>query len=518
MKFDLTKYTVELIDLFGIEQEFKLCHIPFLVADDVLGALALEGSSGTGKTTVINRIGKLNELLTGGKVKTYSADKARYEDFNGCPLPDDETKQMVIYPMPNSVSQMETVLVDEINRASYENQEKWLSLFATRKIDGLSTKCRYLFAAMNPVMVDQSNTFDTYEGVQPLDKALGERMMGLVRMTPFHKMSESARHRILKGGINQANWKPTDEAVGLYEAYINRARELYEENKVKYSDRVASYIDAIQCDLKQEKSGISVEARRGQYMFSNILAIHALDNVTTKIPIETSALNALLVSFPNPLWEQSINPEALKQAHNRAVQILKLSTEDLKKSASNFTGLERPITEILEFAKKSPKPSREQLTKVISQNVPKKEDNPINHYIFCLALYESLTTNSNLSNGKKTQTLLKEQDFSRVEKSAEKILNSPRVKDYLEYNKSLKDVGKLPPNAKLPEFLSDSISNPDIDSILRTCTGISYGIYCLVLAEMPEVLVTDPMEIIVIMEKLGSALHSFNELRGIFQR
>ena len=148
MSDKIKKYTSENLGLIGLQTEFKLCHIPFLVSDDVFGCLALEGSSGTGKTTMVKRIGMLNEAATGGRVGVYSADKARYEDFIGCPIPDGETGQMKMYGMPHAVAQMETILVDEINRATYENQEKWLSLFATRQIDSTPVKCKYIFAAI----------------------------------------------------------------------------------------------------------------------------------------------------------------------------------------------------------------------------------------------------------------------------------------------------------------------------------------------------------------------------------
>jgi len=91
LSLNISKYTGESVGLFGMDEVFRLCHLPFLTFNDVFGVIALEGSSGTGKTTAIQRIGILNHLATGGKYGIYSADKVRYEDFIGCPIPDPET-------------------------------------------------------------------------------------------------------------------------------------------------------------------------------------------------------------------------------------------------------------------------------------------------------------------------------------------------------------------------------------------------------------------------------------------
>ena len=71
------KYSIESIGLAGLNDQFKLCHLPFLVANDVFGVLALEGSSGTGKTTVVKRLGPLYQAVTGEDYRVFSADKAR---------------------------------------------------------------------------------------------------------------------------------------------------------------------------------------------------------------------------------------------------------------------------------------------------------------------------------------------------------------------------------------------------------------------------------------------------------
>lgn len=448
-KLDLNKYKVDVIDLFGVQNEFKLCHLPFLVYKDVYGALALEGSSGTGKTTIVNRLGVLNKLAGGGDVRFYSADKMRYEDFVGVPIPDMETRKMEIFPMPNALADCETVLVDEINRASYENQEKFLQLFASRKIDSLPVKCKYLYAAMNPVMSDGKN--DVYEGVQPLDKALGERMFAIVRMTPFHKLDESDRIKIMQQCFNQVKWEPRDESIELFSEYIKRATTIYEEAKETLSEKVASYVDSIQADLHKE-SKMSIEARRAQFILVNILALHALNSVDNKASLETSALAALSISFPNALWEQKVSLEALKVAHHKNQSILKIDPAIYKQKSSSKNKLERTVREIEELVEK--KASKEVISKTIHQLMPDQKDDKLNFYTYCCAVVEGFSPPR--KNAKETQSVLKEQEFARFQKHRDTIFESEAYKELDQLCDHLKNNKSLPKDYEIPSFFLES--------------------------------------------------------------
>lgn len=504
------KYDSSLIGMFGLNTEFKLCHLPFLLVNDVYGCLALEGSSGSGKTTLVKRIGQLNEEATGGTVKVFSADKARYEDFIGIPIPDETNGKMKIYPMPNSVAETETVVIDEANRANYENQEKWMSLIATREIDGMQTKCKYLYLAMNPVLGEDG---DNYEGVIPLDKAMGERVYALIRMEQFGKLERNVRLEIMKASFNQTVWKPTEEAIKLHMEYVSRAKELYEENKSTLLDKVMNYVDNVQADLRKEtRTATSIEARRAQFMVTNILATHALDRVYDNTPIEVSALNALLISFPNRLWEQVIAVEALKMAHDRNKGILKLSDSERKKSVSNFVDLERSLDEIISFAKT--KPTKEQISKVINQNLPDFKDDPVNHYVFCIAASKGLLNED--STGKK-QDVMKEQEFSRFEKVLNQVESSTHYKKYVKLMKSLEDNGgKIPANSKdIPEFLLADVELEEIDDFLGSLLVFDIGTYALSVCDITGVQPANSLEFLGLMEKMTDAFAKFKEVKEI---
>jgi MoxR-like ATPase len=504
----IKKYNVDSLGIIGLKNEFKLCHIPFLVVNDVLGILCLVGSSGTGKTTLIKRLGRLNEMATGGRVGVFSADKARYEDFIGCPIPDEETNEMKIYPMPNSVSQMEMILIDEINRASYENQEKWLSLCATREIDGLPTSCKYIYAAMNPLM---SEGTDRYEGVQPLDKAMGERVMGLVDIPAFSKLPTEARKAIMRASFQQVKWEPTDELVVAHIQYIKRAREIYEEVKNDYAPAVADYVDSIQADLKKEtKNAVTVEARRAQFMLTNILATYALDKTENVGTIETSALNALYCSFPNALWEQLVAKPALKMAHEKASPLLKVSAAARKSSAANFEGIDKPLLEIKQLLSKENKPTREGISKVINQNIPDENEDPISYYSYACGIYKALMSDVP-ANGK--QNVMKEQEFSRIQKIYNKIATTDRYKYYTELNdQTTNNQGKLPVGTKPPVFIATD-SSPEADQIFTQLLTIPPGVCTLVIAEQPNIVVENAGQAVMVAEKIMKVMMLMKEVK-----
>lgn len=506
------KYTIECINMFGMQTEFKLCHLPFLVAEDVFGSLALEGSSGTGKTTMVKRIGALNQILTGGKVGVFSADKARYEDFVGVPIPDQTTGSMKIYPMPNSVAEMETVLIDEINRATYDNQEKWLSLIATREIDSIKTNCKYIYTAMNPIL---SEATDTYEGVQPLDKALGERVYALVTMPLFNKLDAKFRYEIMKSCFDQTRWEPDHAVVDLYKNYIVTARGLYVEYKDQLLDRVIEYTDFIQESLKTETKGaISIEARRAQYIVTNILAVHALDSVYKTSSLEVSALNALLISFPNRLWEQVISVDALKMAHERAKNLLKKSKQERDKSVACINSLNRIKDDMLKLLES--KPSVEIISKEINQSLPDREKDTLNHYIFCVAAVQGLTENFD-PKVSKTQSTIKEQEYSRLEKSYKSLISSNEYKKYEKLGKEFTETGKMPTNFVMPSYVQYDEDSQAADVFLDLLKLQGVGPVSLGLIELSGIEVETTSDILTVIEKLTTMVELFKTVREAYE-
>ena len=512
---ELTEYTEKTIGLFGVAQAFKLAHIPFLTVEDSYGVLALEGSSGTGKTTLIKRLGLLNQAATGGKVGIYSADKARYEDFIGCPIPDEETKKMHMYPMPNAIANMETVLIDEANRASYDNQEKYLSLIASRVIDGFPVNCKYLYIAMNPVMTDGS---EVYEGVQPLDKAFGERVMGLVTMRPFHNLPKEDQINIMTASFNQTTWQPTEEMVKLHVAFIERAKEIYQKAKEDILPNVCEYVCRVQKDLAEMTDhSITIEARRAQFLMINILATYALNSITmsSKNVLEQSALEALEISFPHRLWEQEVQPHQLEHAHNAAKQLLNYNTAQLNRSAGNFEGVLGPINEIKEVVEKasdSSDLSKEEITKLINTKLPDVKRDPINHYVYALAVREGLTEAAADLNGPGSdQKTIKRNEFSRMKRIADNINSNPEFEVIKDAGEGLNSNSKYPDGFAYPWYIdvdSDEVGKLAFDDTIK----FEIGWYAHVIMTMHKEEVHSSGDYLDILEKTTKAIKEFKKI------
>src|SRR5690606_17901574 len=159
---------------------------------------------------------------------------------------------------------------------------------------------------------------------------------------------------------------------------------------------------------------------------TNILGLYALDRASSSgASLEASALAALSVSFPNRLWEQPIQKEALRQAHDRCKSVFKVSATDRARVQLDLEGLERAFTEIKESVSANHLPSKEQITKIINQNLPDEKINKFNHHIFAVASVLGLTHGNN---GK--QTVMKEQEFSRLQKIHDKVVSSGQYKKF----------------------------------------------------------------------------------------
>ena len=507
---DLQEYRAANIGLHGLEDEFKLCHLPFIVVNDVFGAVALEGSSGSGKTTLIKRLGALNKAAGGGQVGVFSADKARYEDFIGCPIPDLENNVMKMYPMPSSVATMETLLIDEINRASYDNQEKWLSLLASREIDSQPVACKYIFAAMNPVSGD---TGDQYDGTQPLDKAMGERIMLLIQMPKFSQLAMKDKIKIMTACKNQVHWKPTQKIVELHVEFLKKARHFYEGYKEEATERVAEYICAIEQKLRKETkdtTNIRLEGRRSQFILTNILANHALNKVFyNSASLDQSALQALIRSFPNILWQDSINLKALEMAHDLSKDVLNMETTDRVRMANNFDGIMGPLKEIEKAVTNGQ--DIESTSKQIIQEWPDLGMDPINHYVYALAAVVGLSPVSG------EQVVMKRNEYARLEQVYNKLVSSTAYKEAETVGNFCDDnPGSFPSDYTRPSYIendTDENSKDMYDDAIRSLRQHFYS--AVAIGELDEVVFRHGQDLLDVLHKFADATKIFQNIATV---
>lgn len=500
-----TTYSAELLGLHGLDQEFKLAHLPFLVVDDIYGVLAFQGSSGTGKTTLVERLGALNKKAGGGSYGVYSADKVQYEDFVGMPVPtnlEGDNPEIKVIPMEHSIAKQEVILIDELNRATYENQEKFLSLFASRQIDGNKVACKYMYVAMNPVMTKQG---ESYEGTQPLDKALGERIMFLINMPGFGQLPIEAKMKLITASNKQTKWQPSDELVKLHKEFIEEAKAKYEEIKEKFMEPVAQYIVEVETRLRNEGSGIKLEGRRAQFILTNILGIYALDSVFNgSANLEKSALQGLIGSFPNTLWYQEVNIPGLKEAHNDSVHYLDLDDENTIRSFRNDSRVARALKEIVEAAQSGD--SVENISKLTNMNWPNKEEDPAGHFIYAFGVV------AGLQGRRGSQNVLKEQEFSRFVSACSPFKDNQLYKYYSKVQQHYIDTGKFPDNYQRPTFIETAPSDEALEQFDEAiCSHSDAVLFTMALMDdYPDLDAQNYSDFETLYIRVGQTIKAFN--------
>jgi hypothetical protein len=445
----LDNYNEKAFKLLGLGNAFKLAHLPFVTSNDVFGVLALEGSSGTGKTTLVGRLGLVNQRATGGGYGIYSADKVQYQDFVGIPVPNIQKGKVDILEMENAIATKEVLLIDEANRAGYDAQEKFLQLFSTRTIDGHKTKCKYIYIAMNPVLSEDEN--DNYEGVQPLDKAYGERVQAILTMPRFNDMSKTHQIEIMQSCFNQTSWSPTDELVEAHRKFIEEARFHYNELKNSAMESVCEYLHNFADLLHSEsKKSIKLEARRMQFLIVNILGTHALNMVVNnKATLVTSALEALTISFPQRLWEQKIENTQISVAHDQSAHLLKSKITSSKDKSQSIKSLLTVLNQDIVDGKSN----TEDRSKRINQMIPDVKTDAFNHYIFAFAVVRGLEAIG-------SNPLIKNNEEERLTRIVNEIRES---KTYKQVKKLAEKANKSGKKAPLPEWLDSDLNTDDVE-------------------------------------------------------
>ncbi len=152
--------------------------------------LLLIGECGTNKTEGVKRIAESLNL----SFHRYDASKTVFEDVIGFPDLKSLSKGVANYiPTPLTIWNKAFVLVDEINRAGMNMQNKWFEVINEKTCMGNPTKIKFVWSAINP------NT-SSYMGTNELDKALADRFALFVKVPDVFHMKEEEVKRIIGDG------------------------------------------------------------------------------------------------------------------------------------------------------------------------------------------------------------------------------------------------------------------------------------------------------------------------------
>lgn len=172
---------LEQLQIYGWkESDENLLLASILTGDPLL----LIGNHGCAKTHLGHKIGQALKR----QFLCYDASKAMFEDILGYPNVERLKHGVVEYvPSPVTIWDKEIVLIDELNRAVPELQSKRLEIIRSRKIMGIPTQVKWVWAAMNPM---------SYSATNALDDALVGRFALFLYPPDVLEMDEEARIRV----------------------------------------------------------------------------------------------------------------------------------------------------------------------------------------------------------------------------------------------------------------------------------------------------------------------------------
>jgi len=301
----------------------------------------------TNKTWVVQDLAELLDL----NFQTYPADKAQFEEIVWFPdlKSSDEMKYLTT---PMSIWGKQCILIDEINRALPQHQNKWFEVIRDRsiqwkKIDSL----KWVFAAMNP----PENV-----GTNPLDAALASRFSFVVKVPDIFEMKDLEIKKLL-----EIEWKKDTPAIDFWNPDFKRKVVHLEQKDRKASDlktfmmnaakryatllrgeekeRVKEYVSKFVKTLRNDNRGsVKIEWRRTNMMIRAIIAMKSIreEKVGRELNFEELKHTLEDVVQANSMWIVIWNSDdfrAYMNAH-KASLISILNIDDVKFANQLFKG------------------------------------------------------------------------------------------------------------------------------------------------------------------------------------
>lgn len=289
----------------------------------LLAALAMEaplllvGDHGTGKSLLIERVASALEQ----DFRHYNASLLNYDDLVGIPIPENGSLRFIA--TPGAIWEAEFVFFDEISRCRPDLQNKLFPIIHERKVAGIPLeRLKHRWAAMNPPAGDDFNNHHTvYFGAEPIDPALADRFLFIVRVPNWDDLSLSDHQKILSGNQPQ---RPTVNFQSIVFECIKRVNHLQKSLRPRVVDYVLTYLDLLsKCDLPQS-------GRRARMLADGILATYAAQQCLFRrgANLESSASIATRMGIPQNASEFPPSIVKLTAAHKQAWEISHLTKDN----------------------------------------------------------------------------------------------------------------------------------------------------------------------------------------------
>ncbi|MCS7212816.1 MAG: MoxR family ATPase [Candidatus Calescibacterium sp.] len=253
------------LGIYGYDRIEDIILAGLLTGDPVL----LVGTHGTAKTLLCERLAK----ALGLKFIAYDASKALFEDVLGFPNPFSLKEDRIEYVSTDiSISDKEFVLIDEISRANYQMQNKWLEIIRSRRIMGKKLESiKYIFAAMNP---------PNYPGARTLDPALAGRFSYIVWVPEFEDLSKEDKKNVISN-ITESDAVMLQKNIGYKQIYEDiKINKLLEEAKKSYlgiserfNETLDDFIIALEQVIRDKANELRLDGRRAGMIKRGLLSI-----------------------------------------------------------------------------------------------------------------------------------------------------------------------------------------------------------------------------------------------------
>jgi len=275
----------------------------FILASLLTGdSTLLVGSPGSAKTYLCYQLAK----ALGVRFQKIDASKAEFEDLIGFPDPKALAQGRFEYvKTPLSVSDKEFLLIDEINRARRDIQNKLLELIYNRELMGERTKVKWIFAAMN--------AGEEYSGAEPLEPAFASRFAFILPVPETVNMKKQDIEDIIMNETevdaialkeywngrtgNNSRQEKNSEIINL----LKKAAEEYRTLSYQLCDKIRSYLTCF-ATVMHRQAKVNLDGRRLSMLRRNTLAyvsiIRAKDEDCSELSLSALMRKVLPYSLP----------------------------------------------------------------------------------------------------------------------------------------------------------------------------------------------------------------------------
>ncbi|MBN1150284.1 AAA family ATPase [candidate division WOR-3 bacterium] len=274
------------LKIWGYEKYSKIILAALVTGEPLL----FIGKHGSGKTFMLCQLARALGYETEGAEKefnAYDASKSVFEDIIGFPDPEMMKKGKIDYiKSPMTLWNKKFILIDELSRANYAMQSKWLEVIKDRSLMGENIpSLKYVFSAMNPL---------NYPGAYSLDPALADRFSQIVEIDDYFKEEDIIK--IVKGNNEKSSLlRENEEFDGRIteklQSLIKKVKKEYYSLPKKITEMSEKFCSAYYRnaqDVCSEKEYKAVSERRAGMIFRTLKVMFAID-LSEKIKITPKA-------------------------------------------------------------------------------------------------------------------------------------------------------------------------------------------------------------------------------------